>query len=409
MAISDSYLKSCLGREREKVEEKADRDGLWVRVSKKGAVTFFYRYRFLGKQDKMTIGSYPAFSLKAAREEVDKWSAVLARGENPRIRQGLDKAHITSRRTFEELFREWHAMVCIQKSSAYQVLRTFELHVFPKLGKYPADQLTMHNWLTVLDRLAEGYTEITKRVISNGKQCYSWAVKRQLLEMNPLAELTGRDFGIQKKMGERTLTRKEIAIVWRAMEDSRLIERNKILFKLCLFWGCRVGELRLSEVQHFDFEEGVWTIPWENHKTGTKSKKPLIRPIIPEIVPLLSRAIALAPGKYVFSRYADSAMSPSFHLSISANLVKFMLKAYKEQVPHFTVHDLRRTARTNFSDLADPHIAEIMLGHKLPGVWSVYDKHNYLDEMRNAYSKWWARLMSIIEPDVIEFTPRQTG
>lgn len=47
MAISDSYLKSCLGRERDKVEEKADRDGLWVRISKKGAVTFFYRFRFL--------------------------------------------------------------------------------------------------------------------------------------------------------------------------------------------------------------------------------------------------------------------------------------------------------------------------------------------------------------------------
>lgn len=106
MAISDSYLKSCLGRERDKVEEKADRDGLWVRISKKGAVTFFYRFRFLGKQDKMTIGSYPEFGLKAAREEVTKWAAILARGENPRIRQSLDKAKINSQYTFEELFRE---------------------------------------------------------------------------------------------------------------------------------------------------------------------------------------------------------------------------------------------------------------------------------------------------------------
>ena len=115
MAISDSYLKSCLGRERDKVEEKADRDGLWVRISKKGAVTFFYRFRFLGKQDKMTIGSYPEFGLKAARDEVAKWAAILARGENPRIRQSLDKAKINIQYTFEELFREWHAMVCIQK------------------------------------------------------------------------------------------------------------------------------------------------------------------------------------------------------------------------------------------------------------------------------------------------------
>jgi hypothetical protein len=83
MAISDSYLKSCLGRERDKVEEKADRDGLWVRISLKGAVTFFYRFRFLGKQDKMTIGSYPEFSLKAARDEVAKWAAILAREKTP--------------------------------------------------------------------------------------------------------------------------------------------------------------------------------------------------------------------------------------------------------------------------------------------------------------------------------------
>lgn len=54
-------------------------------------------------------------------------------------------------------------------------------------------------------------------------------------------------------------------------------------------------------------------------------------------------------------------------MSISSNLVKFMLKDYNEQIPHFTTHDLRRMARTNFSELT-PHIAEMMLGHKLPGV-----------------------------------------
>ncbi len=60
-----------------------------------------------------------------------------------------------------------------------------------------------------------------------------------------------------------------------------------------------------------------------------------------------------------------------------------MLKAYNEQVPHFTIHDLRRTAH-KLSELTEPHIAEIMLGHKLPGVWSVYDKHTYIEEMREA-------------------------
>lgn len=245
MAISDSYLKSCLNKEREKVVEKADRDGLWVRVSVKGAVTFFYRYRFLGKQDKMTIGSYPQLGLKDAREEVEKWGAVLAKGDNPKIKRDLERGKISTQFTFEQLFREWFAMVCIQKESSPLIIRSFELHVFPKVGKYPAAELTLHNWLTLLDRLSKAYSEITKRVISNAKQCYSWAVKRQILTVNPLSELTGRDFGIKKGIGKRVLDRKEIAMVWMAIDDSRLMERNKLLLKLLLFFACRLSELRL--------------------------------------------------------------------------------------------------------------------------------------------------------------------
>lgn len=90
-------------------------------------------------------------------------------------------------------------MVCIQKGNEAQVLRSFEIHVFPRLGKYPAAEITVHNWLTLLDKLAKAYSEVTRRIISNGKQCYSWAVKRQLLTSNPLSELTGRDFGLKKE------------------------------------------------------------------------------------------------------------------------------------------------------------------------------------------------------------------
>lgn len=409
MAISDSYLKACLNKEREKVEEKADRDGLWVRVSKKGTVTFFYRYRFLGKQDKMTLGSYPALSLKAARDDVEKWASVLVGGENPKVKRDLERGKISTRYTFEQLFREWHGIVCIQKGNEAQVLRSFEIHVFPRLGKYPAADITVHNWLTILDNLAKAYSEVTRRIISNGKQCYSWAVKRQLLTTNPLSELTGRDFGLKKGMGKRTLSRDEIALFWKGCDECRMSERNKIMLKLCLFYGCRISELRLAKKQHFDFEEGVWTIPPENHKTGAKTQRAIIRPIIADIVPLIKRVISLAEGEFLFSSKKDGPMGSGNHLSLPANLRLFMIKAYDVNVPHFTVHDLRRTARTNFSDLTDPHIAEIMLGHMLPGVWAVYDKHTYLDEMRVAYSKWCARLMSITEPDVVEFKPRSAG
>lgn len=153
----------------------------------------------------MTIGSYPEFGLKAARDEVAKWAAILARGENPRIRQSLDKAKINSQYTFEELFREWHSMVCIQKESAGQVLRSFELHVFPSSGntlrissRYTTGSLSRTDW----PRLQRDHPARDQQ----RPTVLFWAVKRQLLEVNPLSEMSGRDFGIQKQMGERTWT-----------------------------------------------------------------------------------------------------------------------------------------------------------------------------------------------------------
>ena len=63
---------------------------------------------------------------------------------------------------------------------------------------------------------------------------------------------------------------------------------------------------------------------------------------------------------------------------------------------HWSMHDLRKTARTNFSTLADLHVAEVMLGHSLKGMQGVYDKHLYLEEQAAAYSAWWKRLEQLI-------------
>lgn len=394
MAITNAYLKSNLGKQRDNVEERADRDGLWVRVSLLGAVTFFYRYRFNGKQDKMTIGKYPQMSLKDARDELLKWSSVLEKGQNPKYQKVIIASEKNNIGSFEEVFRDWFDVICKQRVSAHQIMRTFELHVFPYVGKYPINDLTVHMWLDLLDQLSKKYSEITKRVISNGRQCYSWAVKRRIATSNPLTDLTGKDFGIQKGVGDRTLSADEIELFWWACEQSRVSFRNEMMLKLCLFFGCRVSELRLSKVCDFDLVEKLWTVPAENHKTGGKTKKPLVRPLIDDVIPVIKKLVDLSVGDYLFSNGKEPQL-PSAHLKLPINLLIFIKKHKKKTLHHFSIHDLRRTARTNFSELTQPHVAEVMLGHKLPGVWGVYDKYNYIDEMREAYQSWWRKLMVI--------------
>lgn len=63
----------------------------------------------------------------------------------------------------------------------------------------------------------------------------------------------------------------------------------------------------------------------------------------------------------------------------------------------WSVHDLRRSMRTHISEIAPPHICEIMLGHALPQIWGTYDLHEYLEPQAQAYSKWFYKLCAIIE------------
>ena len=122
------------------------------------------------------------------------------------------------------------------------------LHVFPKIGKLPADKVTLHEWLGLLEKQAEMRPGIAERILINAKQMLKWGVRRRLIAASPLAGINAKeDLQIKKVPGSRTLSSDEIVRVWRAIEQSRIVAKNKLFLKLCLIYGCRNGELRLSE------------------------------------------------------------------------------------------------------------------------------------------------------------------
>jgi integrase len=396
MGLSDAWLKANHGKERASLQERCDREGLSVRVSQKGRITFQLRYRHARAAKRLDLGSYPLMSLKDARAEAQRLKGRLEQGHDPKTVRLLEKQAILKADTVEELFRQWHEAYCSKnKKGHHDILRSFELHVFPKIGRLPADQVTLHEWLDLLEKQAEMRPGIAERILINAKQMLKWAVRRRLIGANPLAGINAReDLRIRKVPGSRTLSHDEIARLWRAIDGSRIVAKNKLFLKLCLVYGCRNGELRLAEKSHFDFERGVWTVPPENHKLGHASGKPLLRPIIPATEVLLREAIALSgEGRYVFTNNgSDAPMGTSAPLALPYNVMQWLRRHERYEMEHWSVHDLRRTARTNFSSLTEPHIAEIMLGHKMPGAWRVYDHYDYLPEQAKAYAAWAERL-----------------
>lgn len=400
MALSDTWLKAQLGKAREGALVKSDRDGLGVRVSPKGKLTFQLRYRHGGKPGRMDLGSYPLMSLKEARERCQKLRAAIEEGHDPRMFFAAEKFKRSSAHTIEGLFREWYDAFCVHtKKAPEDILRSFEIHVFPKVGRMSASDTPLHAWLEVLEPLAKTRSSICVRVLTNAKQMYKWAIKRHLIETNPLAFISAKeDLRISKNKGNRVLSDEEIKYLWEALEHSRIHPRNQIWIKMCLLYGCRLGEIRLSHKAHFDLKKGVWTVPPENHKMGAVTRKPLLRPLLPVAVEWVREASKMSnsPIFLITAKGSDKPPADRAHLSLSLRIQQWVWRHRQFAMEHWSMHDLRRTARTNFSSLTEYHIAEIMLGHALPGQHAVYDHYDYLEEQREAYEKWWERMSNIV-------------
>ena len=173
-----------------------------------------------------------------------------------------------------------------------------------------------------------------------------------------------------------------------------------------MFFGCRVSELRLAKKEHFDFDKMLWTVPPENHKVGRRQikkqqdedPKPIIRPIINEIVPTIKSVLLLSrhPERAFTSSNLISPMRKNVQVDLPYGVMNWVKKHRDFEMKYWSTHDLRRTTRTNASSFSSPLISQMMLGHSMKGLDQVYNHYDYLPEMREAYTKWWDRLNDIV-------------
>ncbi|HEM7567189.1 TPA: DUF4102 domain-containing protein, partial [Serratia marcescens] len=165
MALTDSWLRSVSGKPSGKIFTKADRDGLSARVTQKGKVTFQFRYRWDGKAERIDVGTYPATGLKDAREAALFYRGELEQLRNPRVVKQSRIQQAVTAKTVEGVIRLWWEKTMDgMKVNAKQILRSFEIHVFPKIGQYPHDETDLHMWLSLIEALAERYPAVADKV-----------------------------------------------------------------------------------------------------------------------------------------------------------------------------------------------------------------------------------------------------
>ncbi|MEH6912384.1 MAG: Arm DNA-binding domain-containing protein [Oceanicoccus sp.] len=110
---------------------KSDRDGVCVRVSPKGKITYSLRYYYNGKQTTADIGTYPLMTLKEARTENQRLRKKLEQGHDPKVVRQLERQAIIAAKSLEGLFDLWYKSYCVKtrkailKSSAASIFMSF--------------------------------------------------------------------------------------------------------------------------------------------------------------------------------------------------------------------------------------------------------------------------------------------
>ncbi|ENZ8418297.1 site-specific integrase [Klebsiella pneumoniae] len=374
MALSDTKLRSINAKPYSGAAEVTDGDGLSVRITPTGTITFQFRYRWNGKPVRLSIGRYPAMSLKEARVVVGEMRELYLKGLNPKNYFAKEDGELTLKECLDQWWGKYVETLkpntqTLYKSVVYNTMYT----EFPDA---PVVNIPISAWVRFFDKQEKKNSKKARVLLLQLRSVMNWCISRQLIPSCEVLKLSVKTIGKKPDVGSRVLTYTELAKIWLALENNKIVTSNKVLHQLLLLWGARLSELRLATASEFNMDDLIWTTPGEHSKMGNVIRRPVFGQVKPFVERLLNAGNdVLFPGQEL-----DKPIDRS-----SANLYMKKLRN-KIDIPEWRTHDFRRSLVTNLSgEGVMPHVTEKMLGHELGGVMAVYNKHDWLVEQKEAY------------------------
>ena len=394
--LNDRQIKSLLRNG--KPGRYADGGGLYLRVTTSGTGFWTVRYTSFGKRKEITLtGAYPHTTLAAARADAAQLKADLRKKIDPLVeRNRADNAEI---KTVDDLAADWLADFDKRLKHPQIPRRVYEKDLAPSLGQLPLDRVRARDIRAAINKItASGRPTISNDALMYCKQLFRHGAKLDLVTSNPADAFRVGDAGGIEKSRDRKLSLDELSKVFATFRkhSDQFTRENYLAVALLVVTGVRKGELLAARWNEFDIKNSIWNIPEERCKTGV----PISVSLPTEAVRWLDELYVRSSGsEYVFPRRRTSKrfghMSPD---TINAAIQK-LFRQNKMPVKHFRVHDLRRTCRSLLAaEGVVGHVAERCLNHKLNGVEGIYDRHDYMDERREALQKIATLVAPLIDP-----------
>jgi len=369
MTLSDLSIRALPVPERGQKIHWDSMPGFGIRISQGGARTFVLVHG--EKRQFITIGRYPIITLAQARtrarEILAKKTLGIDRLECPQFEEALN------------LFIAKHCEVKNRPRTAAETARLLRKHFLPTLRRLRLDEIPTRRIAAILDELLDTPSTARHAFVA-ARTFFRWCVRRGLVSASPIALM---EPPTEPGNRDRVLTDHELRSVYQSAL-AHGCTGGKIA-QLLILTGQRRGEIASLRGEWVDPDRRTITLPAEVTKNGRTHSFPY-GDIASDLLSDLPKEGLLFPARGSKNPY---------------NGWSTLKKSVNPDIAAWTFHDLRRTFATNLASLEiPPHVIERLLNHatgQISGVARIYNRFNYLEEMREAVARWEQHLAALLE------------
>lgn len=359
----------------------SDGAGLWLYKREKKKGQWVLRYTIYSKRHEMGLGRFPDISLSEARDEADKWRAVVRSGKDAikeRERQ-RDEQRRNQNILADVALDAFESRKAELKGDgkAGRWFSPLELHVLPKLGKTPVSEIDQRDIRDTLAPIWHDKADTARK-----------AMNRLSIVMRHAAAL-GLDVDLQATEKAKALLGKQRhkpqnipAMAWQdvpafyqSLSGGTITE---LALRLLILTAVRSYPLRHINLEQI--EGDVWTIPAEAMKGRKDATTDFRVPLSQEAQSVIAEATPFARDGFLFPGVRKGVIS-------DATMSRFMERRNMAERPHGFRSSFRdwvaETTKTPWD------VAETSLGHIVGGsVERAYRRTDFLEQRRTLMERW---------------------
>jgi integrase len=307
-----------------------------------------------------------------------------------RIREGLPAFETPPPRaeTVEAVAEAWlkrHVRANGLRSGP-EITRLLRAHVYPVWKDRPLIGIRRSDVAALLDTVEDNHgARQADYVLAIVRGLMVWYAARHDDYAPPIVRGMARTRP-KERARTRVLSDDELCALWKATKNG---SPYSAFLRLLLLTAQRREKVLTMKWVDLALPFAVWAIPTEKREKGNAGDLPLSQMAL-KIIEARPR---MGDNPFVFPGRRGG------HMNDLANCKRALDAQMPASTPHWQLHDLRRTARSLMSraGVSSEH-AERVMGHAIPGVEGIYDRHAYRDEKGEALARLATLVENIVEP-----------